>query len=674
AQVQEEAARNHVAIDQAEIASIHQKAIEFGKLRALEQARDTIHGQVEDLEVQRAELALVGASKLAHDRIISALKTEQEIRKLGIPLYGQEANEMRANTAAASALADATARASLQQQLQFDREQMFRSPTEQNIASTMRGAGLDYDPNSAIAQQIRYNEQLKTTKAAWEDIFSTVNDGIDGISDALFSGGSITDALKKAGQQLAKTMFDMSVTNPLKNWLTGANANTIADLGIFGSGASSGKGGGFGGVLGQMLGAQKAVASMQVQAASVFVNGSPIGGIPGLPGAANDNGSGGILGWVKSLFGGANDNQPFKADTTLTDFLGGGGGPNTAATASKLLSGLGSPLGGGGGGASAALSQIFASAGVTKTGIPLSGIGIDGLTAKVASEYAGRFQGLLNDLKGAGYPITSLGEGGYSFRNVAGTNNLSNHAFGNALDINPRQNPWAVGAKGNFSQYGVDPNALAEKNGLFWGGNWNKSDAMHFQVNKNVDMGATNSIEGLTKLGSVSFMAAESLQKAGLAGFETVKGLTDASGGLTQFGSMLSSFMGPGGGSGSGWFQNLAGMFGGPAGAINSMKSISPLATADILSGSWGLFDTGGRTGGNDPRRVAGLVHEDEYVFSSPAVRAIGVDTLDRMHEAGKSGRGYAGGGLATWNPLPMAGGRSDVVDHQPLRTPRAAN
>ncbi|TKB06566.1 MAG: hypothetical protein E5V75_34785, partial [Mesorhizobium sp.] len=304
AQVREEAARNGVEADQAEIASIHAKAIEYGKLIALQEARSRINDQQDDLELQRAEVGLIGQSTLAHDRAIAALKTEQEIRKLGIPLYGAEAEAMRANTAAMSDLAAQSATAGLQQQLLFERQQMFRSEIEQTVASTMKNAGLEYDPNSMVAQQIRYNEQLKTTKAAWEDIFNTVNDGFDSVSDALFSGGSIGEALKKAGSQFAKTIFDMSLTNPLKNWMTGSNFNTIGDLGIF-PGAWSGKGGGFGGVLGQMLGAQKAVASMQVQAASVFINGSPLGvpGLPGVPGAANDNG--GFFGWLKSLFGGS---------------------------------------------------------------------------------------------------------------------------------------------------------------------------------------------------------------------------------------------------------------------------------------------------------------------------------------------------------------------------------
>ncbi|RWN30120.1 MAG: hypothetical protein EOR97_17255 [Mesorhizobium sp.] len=655
AQVQEEAARNHVAIDQAEIASIHQKAIEYGKLRALQQARDTIYGQVEDLEVQRAELALVGASKLAHDRIISALRTEQEIRRLGIDVYGQEAEAMRANTAAASELADATARASLQQQLQFDREQMFRSPTEQNVASTMRDAGLDYDPNSAIAQQIRYNEQLKTTKAAWEDIFSTVSDGIDGISDALFSGGSIEDAIRKAGQQLAKTMFDMALTNPLKNWLTGGNFNTIADLGIFGSGATSGKGGGFGGVLGQMLGAQKAVASMQVQAASVFINGSPIGGIPGLPGAANDNG-GGILGWVKSLFGGANDNQPFKANTTLTDLLGGGGGPNTAATAAKLLGGLGSPLG-----ASSAVSSVAASAAgggsvvsMIREAAAREGIDPDiflrvaksegGLSGFVQSNF------MKNGIREPSFGPMQLLKGGPGTGFPRGLGN----AFQDQTGLDPAD-PANMQAGINFAAKTAKQDGWRQ-----WYGAKAAGVSRWEGINPGVSGIDPMTTESISKLGNASTMAAESLSKAGLAGFSTVKGLTDAAGGLTQFGQSLSSFMSSAGGGGSGWFQNLAGMFGGPSGAINSMMGISPMATADILSGSWGLFANGAAfLHGN----VVPFAKGD--VFSSPTYFPMSGDRTGMLGEDGEE----------AIMPLRRGpDGRLGVVNHQPLRAPRAAN
>jgi hypothetical protein len=47
-------------------------------------------------------------------------------------------------------------------------------------------------------------------------------------------------------------------------------------------------------------------------------------------------------------------------------------------------------------------------------------------------------------------------------------------------------------------------------------------------------------------------------------------------------------------------------------------------------------FSEGGYTG-----RTGGIVHQEEYVFSAPAVRAIGLDNLEAMHAAGRNGRGF---------------------------------
>ena len=41
--------------------------------------------------------------------------------------------------------------------------------------------------------------------------------------------------------------------------------------------------------------------------------------------------------------------------------------------------------------------------------------------------------------------------------------------------------------------------------------------------------------------------------------------------------------------------------------------------------------------------QVAGVVHGGEFVFTAPTVRRIGVDALDRMHSAAKSGSKIAG-------------------------------
>jgi hypothetical protein len=66
-------------------------------------------------------------------------------------------------------------------------------------------------------------------------------------------------------------------------------------------------------------------------------------------------------------------------------------------------------------------------------------------------------------------------------------------------------------------------------------------------------------------------------------------------------------------------------------------------------------FSTGGYTGDIDPREAAGVVHGREFVFSEPAVRAIGVDRLERLHTKAKAGQmeadelpGYYDGGYVS--------------------------
>ncbi|RUY11938.1 hypothetical protein EOA25_04670 [Mesorhizobium sp. M2A.F.Ca.ET.040.01.1.1] len=682
AQVREEAARNGVEVDQAEIASIHAKAVEYGKLIALQEARSRLKGEQDDLELQQAELRLVGAGALARQRAIDALKTEQYIRQSGIPLYGEEAEELRKNTAARSANNEAIAKAQLAQDLLFERQQMFRSETEQTVASTMKNAGLEYDPNSMIAQQIRYNEQLKTTKAAWEDIFNTVNDGFDSVSDALFSGGSIGEALKKAGSQFAKTIFDMSLTNPLKNWMTGSNFNTIGDLGIF-PGAWSGKGGGFGGVLGQMLGAQKAVASMQVQAASVFINGSPLGvpGLPGVPGAANDNG--GFFGWLKSLFGGT----PAASNTVA--------GPNTAATAAKLLSGLGSPLGANVDSAttSSIVGQALGFVGNYKSGV-------DPRLTDILNTAAKQFAGFKVDA----FSGFRLGDPRFHGQGLATDVRLTDLLTGKALGN--YQNAGSFGTYEQFAQLArrVQMDKYPELADQFrWGGyfgggrgKYGAMDEMHFDLGGGrLGMGGGSWANGLTsaqralfpgansvgaaaldKLGSSATSAASAVGSLGGASTSALSSLVSSTGaaakgldvfgsGAGKLGSMLNQFpAAPGGGGGSpfGFLGNIFGSLFGGGGGLN--PAFSGSAAFSFLSanpgGFIGLYANGAAFNRGN---VVPFARGD--VFSTPTYFPMSAGRTGVLGEDGEE----------AIMPLRRGpDGRLGVVNHQPLRAPRAAN
>ncbi|CCB65400.1 tape measure protein [Hyphomicrobium sp. MC1] len=108
----------------------------------------------------------------------------------------------------------------------------------------------------------------------------------------------------------------------------------------------------------------------------------------------------------------------------------------------------------------------------------------DGTTAMVDQKYADRFQGLIGDLHQRGYTNFKLNEGGgFVDRNMRGTNKLSEHAKGDALDINPRNNPFLT----HKTDLPPDISDMAKARGLKWGGDWKtRTDPMHFQVDKSV--------------------------------------------------------------------------------------------------------------------------------------------------------------------------------------------
>jgi LAS superfamily LD-carboxypeptidase LdcB len=106
-----------------------------------------------------------------------------------------------------------------------------------------------------------------------------------------------------------------------------------------------------------------------------------------------------------------------------------------------------------------------------------------GQSVQVNAQAAPHFKAFLDDLQSRGYKIDSIG--GYSdrFKVINGRPNpyagISEHGYGNAIDINDRRNPQGTSRTdlpANISQ-------IAAKYGLIWGGEWNgKSvDPMHFE-------------------------------------------------------------------------------------------------------------------------------------------------------------------------------------------------
>lgn len=102
----------------------------------------------------------------------------------------------------------------------------------------------------------------------------------------------------------------------------------------------------------------------------------------------------------------------------------------------------------------------------------------NGQSWQVNRQAAEAFNGLLGDLVKAGYnPVSG---GGYNVRNIRGGNTLSQHSWGNAIDINPQSNPMQVGKLS--TDMPADIGEIAARHGLEWGGNWKtRPDPMHFE-------------------------------------------------------------------------------------------------------------------------------------------------------------------------------------------------
>ena len=74
--------------------------------------------------------------------------------------------------------------------------------------------------------------------------------------------------------------------------------------------------------------------------------------------------------------------------------------------------------------------------------------------------------------------------GTFKWRKIAGTNRLSVHSFGAAIDINVKYSAYWRWSKGVYRYQNKIPKAIVdifERHGFIWGGKWYHYDTMHFE-------------------------------------------------------------------------------------------------------------------------------------------------------------------------------------------------
>jgi hypothetical protein len=97
-----------------------------------------------------------------------------------------------------------------------------------------------------------------------------------------------------------------------------------------------------------------------------------------------------------------------------------------------------------------------------------------GQTAVVAASAATPFKGFLGWLEAKGYKIGTLGC--YNYRNIRGTNRLSQHAFGRACDVNQ------VARNEVVRPFPPGTAEVAARFGLVAGSQWHHPDTGHFEL------------------------------------------------------------------------------------------------------------------------------------------------------------------------------------------------
>ncbi|OQP84191.1 hypothetical protein BTR14_20530 [Rhizobium rhizosphaerae] len=133
-------------------------------------------------------------SALREEAARNGITSESEFQRL----YAREIELTRQASAEFGKLARTRAVGQLRDNLTFERDQLFRTSTEQQIAQTQRGAGLPVDMSSPEADMIRKNMQI----AEWRSSISTF--ATDFRQELVSSGG-------KVGQALGKTLLNAAV-------------------------------------------------------------------------------------------------------------------------------------------------------------------------------------------------------------------------------------------------------------------------------------------------------------------------------------------------------------------------------------------------------------------------------------------------------------------------------
>lgn len=202
--------------------------------------RDLVKSAQDRIDQLQLEEQLVGKTGVAAETMRMKLELLQRAQDKGRNISAAQRAEIEKLAEAYGKAAEKVAAMSLAEELQFERAQMFRSPTEQRVYSQLRSAGIspDSEYGQAIGNQIRLNEQLAEGK-------DLATDFAQGLANDLLNGVSAMDALANAAKNLGAKLIEIG-TNQVINSLFSNLAGGLGGGSGFGTSYFPPAPGGFG--------------------------------------------------------------------------------------------------------------------------------------------------------------------------------------------------------------------------------------------------------------------------------------------------------------------------------------------------------------------------------------------------------------------------------------------
>lgn len=216
---------------------------------------ERIRSARDNVETAKVEVDTIGRSIAESER----MRTEQQLltearreyRRLGLQMPQAEIDMLKEQARALGEVRQKQAEVRLEKELTFERNQMGRSDIDRSVASRLReiyGESYGQYMESALGQQLRFNEQLRLT-----------GDLLSGVGTSIFqemrAGKSAVDAVTNAFGKMADRLVSMALDWAIRNLLNQLMGNGGGGgFGGFMSSYGGGGGGGFGGMLGGLGG------------------------------------------------------------------------------------------------------------------------------------------------------------------------------------------------------------------------------------------------------------------------------------------------------------------------------------------------------------------------------------------------------------------------------------